>query len=238
LRSGPPIRQADGAERSNDGSGNRGVKISFSYDVVPGVRLSVVGQPTEAVVLRNIRRLRAMGIQLSGIAVLAKHTVDRVTDVYAFYAREGMGMRILPLFAGPDERPQEDFLVEHTKMVAALERLFRHWVETGCKVPIRPLDLYLQSALRNMVGHQVPHLRRGEHGDGVLLVNVDGRVYRVGDAYEQELALGSIAQQSIGELLESQEYAARLSRVRAALRGVRVSCGLHGGIHLRHAPRL
>jgi hypothetical protein len=69
-------------------------------------------------------------------------------------------MRILPLFAGPDERPQEDFLVEHTKMVAALERLFRHWVETGCKVPIRPLDLDLQIALRNMVGLQVPHLRR------------------------------------------------------------------------------
>jgi radical SAM protein with 4Fe4S-binding SPASM domain len=123
-----------------------------------------------------------------------------------------MGMRILPLFAGPDERPKEDFLVEHSKIVAALERLFRHWVETGCKVPIRPLDLYFQSALRNMVGLQVPHLRRGQHGDGVVLVNVDGSVYRVGDAYEQELSLGSIARQSIDELLESPEYAASIQR--------------------------
>jgi uncharacterized protein len=93
--------------------------MSFSHDVVPGVRLNMAGKPTEDVVLKNLYLLRRQGIQMSGIAVLAKHTVDRVTDVYDFYARHGMGMRILPLFDGPDERPSEHFMVDHPTIIRA-----------------------------------------------------------------------------------------------------------------------
>jgi radical SAM protein with 4Fe4S-binding SPASM domain len=189
-----------------------GVSMSFSYDVIPGVRLNLLGKPTESVVLKNIQRLRAMGIQMNGIAVLAKHTVDRITDVYDFYAAQKMGMRILPLFDGPDERPAEQFMVDHPSMIAALERLFRHWMESGCKTFIRPFDLYLQATLRHMAGLRVGKFNRSAHGDGVLLVNVDGSVYRVTDAYVPELSLGSLAEQSVNDLLQSDSYAASLSR--------------------------
>jgi radical SAM protein with 4Fe4S-binding SPASM domain len=144
--------------------------------------------------------------------VLAKHTVERVTEVYDFYAELGIAMRILPLFDGPDERPAEEFMVGHPIMMEALERLFRHWLATGCKVPIRPFDLYFQSALRHIAGLKVRRYDRGMHGDGVLLVNVDGHVYRVVDAYLPDLALGNIAEQSIAELLESDAYSASLKR--------------------------
>jgi radical SAM protein with 4Fe4S-binding SPASM domain len=63
-----------------------------------------------------------------------------------------------------------------------------------------------------MGGLRVSKLNRGAHGDGVLLVNVDGSVYRVIDAYEPELSLGNIGAQSIEELLKSDPYGASLMR--------------------------
>lgn len=188
------------------------VLMSFSYDVVPGVRLNIQGRPTEATVARNIERLRSMGIYMNGIAVLAKHTVDRVTDVYDFYAQHGMGMRILPLFDGPTDRPADNFMVDHSAMVAALERLFRHWMVTGQKVFIAPFDLYFQAALRHMGGLRVSQFRRRDRSDGVLLVNLDGNVYRVVDAYDQHLALGNLANQSLEQILHSDAYEASLAR--------------------------
>jgi radical SAM protein with 4Fe4S-binding SPASM domain len=190
------------------------VGLSFSYDVIPGVRLNVLGKPTEAAVEKNIQRIRGMGIKLAGIAVLAKHTVARVTEVYDFYARHGMDMRILPLFDGPEERHAEHFMVDHGTMIAALDRLFRHWMATGCKVQIRPFDLFFQSALRHMTNLELVKVDRAVQGDHVLLVNVDGSVYRVLDAYVAELSLGNLATQTIDELLDSEPYAASLVRDR------------------------
>lgn len=188
------------------------VNISFSYDVVPGVRLNVLGKPTEEAVSKNIERLRSKGVPLNGIVVLARHTVGRITEVYDFYAERRMGMRVLPLFDGPDERPTESFIVDHLTIVASLQRLFRHWMATGCSVPIRPFDLYFQAALRHMGGVAVARVSRRQHGDGVLLINVDGTAYRVIDAYVPELSLGNITLQSLDELLQSEAYAASLVR--------------------------
>lgn len=56
------------------------------------------------------------------------------------------------------------------------------------------------------------HFRRRLHGEGVLLVNVDGHVYRVLDAYVPELALGNLAEQSLVEFLSSPSYEASLVR--------------------------
>lgn len=191
------------------------VGISVSYDAVPGVRLSLSGRPTEGVVSSNIDKLRERGIPLNGIAVLAKHTAPRITDVYDFYAARGMGMRILPLFDGPPERPSRDFWADHKTLTSALERLFGYWMETGCKVPIKPLDSHFLSALRHMVGLKIGAWDRGSYGDGVLLVNVDGLVYRVLDAYVPELALGNIALQRLSDILQSESYEASLVRDRS-----------------------
>ncbi len=189
---------------------NYGASLSFSYDVIPGPRRSLLGKPSEAIVSQNVDRIRARGIPLSGIAVLAKHTAEQITAVYDFYAERRLTMRILPLFDGPPERPTDDITIDHPTMVAALERLFRHWMETGCRIQISPFDLHFQSALRHMAGLHIRQWERRVDGDGVLLINVDGRVYRVADAYEQELALGDLSTQTLDEVLSSGAYQSSL----------------------------
>jgi sulfatase maturation enzyme AslB (radical SAM superfamily) len=78
-----------------------GAQISVSFDLVPGVRLNVAGQPTEETVSRNIDTLRAQGVKLGAIAVLAKHTVDHVTRIHDFFAEREMGMRFCRCSTGP-----------------------------------------------------------------------------------------------------------------------------------------
>lgn len=194
----------------------RNAALSVSYDWQPGVRLNVAGRPTEAAVSANIDRLRARGLRLGGIAVLAKHTVDHVTSVYDFYAERGMTLRILPLFDGPAERPQEQLKIGHAEIVGGLERLFRHWMSTGCQVGLHPFVSHFETTLRHMTGARVPTWSREFGGDSVLLVNVDGRVYRVLDAYEEALALGDLKAQTIPDVLGSPSYAASLARDRQA----------------------
>lgn len=210
-----------------------GVGLSVSYDGVPGVRLSMLGQPTEPAVAANIDKLRERGVPLNGIAVLAKHTVERVIDVYEFYARRRMAMRILPLFDGPAERPADDFLIERPAIVSGLERLFRHWMDTGCRTPIKPFDTYFLVALRHMVGLRIGKWDRSAYGDGVLLVNLDGNVYRVLDAYEPRLALGNIGTQSLAEILQSEAYQSSLARDVKERESQCMKCDLPGGVHWR-----
>jgi radical SAM protein with 4Fe4S-binding SPASM domain len=188
------------------------VHLSISFDKRPGVRLNVAGQATEATVASNIDRLLARGIRLTGIAVLAKHTADHVCEVYDFYAARRMPMRILPLFDGPEERSSEAFALDRSHIVRSLERLFQHWVETGCAVPLAPLQTHFEAALRHLAGLRITTWQRAEHGDSVFVVNLDTKVYRTLDAYQEQLALGDLSRQSIGELLGSPSYERSLER--------------------------
>lgn len=188
------------------------VHLSVSFDKRPGVRLNVAGQPTEATVAANIDRLLARGLPLAGIAVLAQHTAEHVCEVYDFFAQRRMNMRILPLFDGPEERPTEAFAIEHPDIVRALERLFRHWIETGCAVRLEPLQTHLEAALRHLAGLRVTTWRRARHGDSVFLVNLDAKVYRHLDAYEEDRALGDLSLHRLAELLDSSSYQHSLAR--------------------------
>ncbi|MEY2931485.1 MAG: hypothetical protein RL033_2234 [Pseudomonadota bacterium] len=191
---------------------SHGVGLSISFDMQPGVRLNIAGQPTEATVAANIDRLLGRGIPLSGISVLAQHTAPRLCEIYDFFAERRVDLRLLPLFDGPAERPSEHFAIEQPEIVRALERAFRHWVETGCAVRLYPLQAHLESALRHLAGLRVTTWQRRQHGDSVFMVNLDSKVYRVLDAYEEDLALGDLSRQSMLQLLESPRYQQSLER--------------------------
>jgi uncharacterized protein len=201
-----------------------GVGLSISFDKRPGVRLNVAGQPTEATVAANIDRLLGRGIPLGGISVLAQHTAQHVCEIYDFFAERRVNLRILPLFDGPAERPSEHFAIEHPEIVRALERMFRHWVETGCAVRLYPLQTHLEIALRHLAGLRVTTWRRRQHGDSVFMVNLDSKVYRVLDAYQEDLALGDLSRQSMVQLLESPSYQQSLERDEQAFDAKCASC--------------
>lgn len=193
---------------------HEGFRIGVSMDVVGGVRLTAGGRETEDRVVANMERLRRRGIPFGAIMVLAAHTCPNVITAYDFYEAIGVGLRVLPLFDAPLNTPQASFAASTAQMTEALCRLFAHWVERPNHVRVAPLDDYVRAVYLKMVGGvQAPYDR--QQGEWAWLVNTDGALYQVMDAYDRARALGNVFVDSIGDVLDSPAYAASLDRDRA-----------------------
>jgi uncharacterized protein len=200
------------------------VSLGVSYDVVPGVRLTIDGRESERRVEENIRLVRDAGISLAAIVVIGKHTASRLRAVYDYFAGEGMMLRVLPLADGPSERPIDSFSLSLGETIAAMCDLFDHWFESGLRISIDPFRTYVQDAIRLMLGVSTQKYDRGVAGDYAFFVNVDGRLYAERDAYEIRLALGDLNTQSMADVLRSDSYRSSLAREAALIAGKCPSC--------------
>ncbi|HIP77544.1 MAG TPA: radical SAM protein [Kiloniellaceae bacterium] len=189
-----------------------GFKVGVSMDLAGGVRLSAGGRQTEDRVAANMDRLAEAGIPFGAIVVLAAHTAKHLRTIYDFMEHLNVSFRVLPLFPSPLNTPEAAFAISSEEMVAALNDLFLYWLERDFSVSVAPLKHYLQTALLHINGLESTPWRRREHGDGVLIVNTNGDLYQVLDAYEPELSLGNLFRQPIEEILTSPPYAASLDR--------------------------
>jgi radical SAM protein with 4Fe4S-binding SPASM domain len=186
--------------------------VGVSMDLAGGVRLTAGGQRTEQRVAENMDRLARASIPFGAITVLAGHTVKHLRAIYDFMESLNLSFRVLPLFAAPLNTPGASFAVSNEEMAAALCDLFLYWLERDFSVTVAPLKHYLQTALLQIHSLESTPWRRREHGDGVLIVNTDGSLYQVIDAYEEGKALGNLFHQPIEEILASEAYAASLDR--------------------------
>jgi uncharacterized protein len=185
--------------------------IGVSMDVVGGVRLSARGTPTEDVVVANMDRLRRRGIPFGAIVVLARHTCSDIVAIYDFYETIGTSLRVLPLFDAPLNTPQAPFHATSAEMAAALCRLFDHWAPRRHRISVAPLNDYARTVyLRIVGGRQLPYDRR--RGEWAWLVNTDGTLYQVRDAYQASRALGNIFTDSLDGVLGSVVYRDSLDR--------------------------
>lgn len=188
-------------------------EVGVSLDVARGVRVTVSGKETEQAVLNNVQRLRARGLSPGAILVLAKHTAAPICQIYDFFVEHGFEfLRVLPLFSGPPERPAERFLTGSAELVDALCRLFVHWFEGGQRLRLEPFPEYLGNTLRRMAGLGHRLIDRREDGETVMIVNTNGDLYQLLDAYDPERALGNLMTQDLGAILGSERT--RLSLLR------------------------
>lgn len=192
---------------------NHGIGVGVSYDHVPGVRRSITGQETERKIRSNVEKLRSNGLFVGGIVVVARHTYANLPEIYDFYKAIGMqNMRVLPLFSGPASRDAASYDVDDERIVSALTELFHHWMSDDAQLAIAPLNQYLQTAISTSLQIHPGLWSRRLHGDAVFLVNTDGALYTVAEAYEPGSSMGSLDNLSIGEILESSDYAESLGR--------------------------
>jgi uncharacterized protein len=202
------------------------VSLGVSHDVVPGVRLTVDGRESEQRVEENIRIVRESGISLAAIVVVAKHTAPHLRRVYDHFAEKGMMLRVLPLADGPEERPLDSFWIPLDETIRAMCDLFDHWFESGLRVPIDPLRVYVQDAIRSLLAIPAEKYDRASAGDYAFFVNVDGRLYAERDTYQIPLALGDLNTQSMADVLRSNSYRSSLLREAALIASRCPSCPL------------
>lgn len=190
--------------------------VGVSYDVVPGVRLSLTGRETERAVLANMKALEKSGVQYGAILVLAAHTAPKVEAVYDVFAERGIPLRILPLLEGPATRPLARFEASNDVLLDALARAFSRWIEGGRPIRVSPFDAHLDTVIRKMLNISGPMIDREEHGEQILVVGVRGGLNRFDDLYDGA-PLGDLATQTLDELLASPAYRASFVEDRAVL---------------------
>jgi uncharacterized protein len=188
-----------------------GFSIGVSMDVVGGVRLTAGGNGTEDRVVENMDRLRERGTPFGAILVLAAHTCPNITVAYDFYESIGVNLRVLPLFDAPLNTPGASFGATAPQMIDALCRLFAHWASRPSRVPVSPLTSYARTVYLKMSGQRQGRYDR-HFGEWALLVNTDGELYQVMDAYHAGLSLGNVFRDSLDDVLRSEAYAASLVR--------------------------
>lgn len=188
-----------------------GIQLGVSLDVMGGVRLDVGGSETEKRVVANMDRLKERGVSHGAITVLAGHTHRHVVAIYNFYESLGLSFRLLPLFDAPLNTPEAPFALTAEQAARALCRLFRHWIRRPERVLVRPLVEYTHTVYDRMIGRAQPRYDRRVI-EWTILVNTDGTLYQVRDAYEPALAHGNLLQESFLSMIESPRYEASLQR--------------------------
>lgn len=190
------------------------IRVGVSHDRAPGVRLSVQRKPVEARVEANMDRMRAAGVNHGGIVVLAGHTGPVIREIYDWYAQRKTGFRVLPLFDGPESRPG-GYSASSDTISQAMCTLFDHWISTGAEVRIEPFGQQLEWVVLKLLGLHNPRPRdRQEEGDSIFLVNTNGDLYHVPDAYDPQRALGNLGVDSLERILASEAYRASVARDR------------------------
>lgn len=202
------------------------VVVGVSYDVAPGVRLTVDGRESADRVEENIRIVRDAGISLAAIVVIGRHTGPRLRMVYDHFADRGMMLRVLPLADGPPERPIDSFSISLGETIAAMCDLFDYWFESGLRVPVDPFRTYVKDAIRFLLRIPAQKYNRADAGDYAFFVNVDGRIYAERDTYDIPRALGDLNTERMAEVLRSDSYRASLAREAALIAGKCPSCPL------------
>jgi uncharacterized protein len=188
-----------------------GIQLGISLDLIGGVRLDVGGNETEERVVANMDRLRERGVRFGAITVLAGHTHRRIVAIYNFYESLGVDFRLLPLFDAPLNTPEAPFALTAGQAARALCRLFRHWIRRPNRILVRPLLEYTHAVYDKLTGRTAPRYDRRVL-ELTLLVNTDGSVYQVRDAYEPELAHGNLHEEPFLSMAASPRYEASLQR--------------------------
>jgi len=189
-------------------------RLGVSFDVVGGVRVTADGRESEDRVAANMDLLRGRDIQVGAITVLAAHTAPHIKAIYDFYHDIRMNFRVLPVFDAPNNRPGASFALDAAEMSRAMCRLFDHWAKRRDRVLVAPLDDYARTAWLHLTGgRQGPYER--EKGEWAIIVNTDGTLFQVRDAYAPAKALGNVLTHSMEQVLTSDAYRDSLARDRA-----------------------
>ncbi len=191
------------------------VGIGVSMDVIGGVRVDRRGRETEEIVVANMDRLERRGLRHGAITVVARHNHRRLRDVHDFWSRRRLDVRVLPLFAGPAERPAGLFEVSDDELVQALSDLFDHWISRGSIIDVLPLSEWLTNVIRKILGWKAPVYDRARDGESVFLVETNGDLFQTDERGRPDLRLGNLSTAGIDQILASDAYRASLDRTAA-----------------------
>ncbi|WP_100873735.1 hypothetical protein [Janthinobacterium sp. 64] len=103
--------------------------------------------------------------------------------MYDFFSLSGIDFRALALKSGPYEYENPSAIFTNEGIFEGLYNIFVRKMESNNQVNVDPINGYSQTVLLKMAGLARQKYFRSEHGDKVIIVNTDGKLYLRRDAY-------------------------------------------------------
>ena len=176
--------------------------IGVSFDVYGDQRVDINGRQRTDTVISNMQRLIDRNVPFGAIAVLSRHTLERIVDIYRFYDALQVECRLLPFYRSASPSQIEAHSLSGSEIVTALKDVFDTWLGSERATPVDPLDEYIDYALNALRSEaRAPYEMRGS--ERVLIVNTNGETWGVSDTYDPVYRYGNIFREPLDTVLAS-----------------------------------
>ena len=201
--------------------------VSISFDVVGEERVDVKGKSKNSVVLSNIQKLFDAGINFGAIAVVARHSVDEVRNIYRFYDELGVYMRFLPFYVSASAGQIEAHGLSADQIVGALCAVFDEWISSETATSVEPLNTYVEYALDFVQGIK-PQSKDIALQESMFLVTPNGDTWGIADMYVQGTSYGNIFRDDFADMLRGPARQKAWADARRRMDSVCKSCPYYG----------
>jgi len=176
--------------------------LGVSFDVFGDQRVDTRGNLRTDTVVANIQKLIDAQIPFGAIAVLARNTLPHVEAIYRYYDSLGIECRFLPFYMTAYEWQSAQHGLSFEELTAALKVLADAWLVSERATPVEPISEYVDFAIAHMTDAPRRYYDRFRT-ELVYIVNIDGGVWGVGEAYEPEGCYGNLFQDDLASVLSS-----------------------------------
>jgi uncharacterized protein len=194
--------------------------IGVSFDVYGDQRVDLKGRSRADLVLANMRKLIKHQIDFAAIAVLARDSLPRVKEIYRFFDGLGIKHRMLAYYRATSSEQEQRYGLSFDELIGAYEAVFHEWLASERATPVEPIKDYVRYAVRYLIGKDCERYDRFT-SDRVFIIDVNGDVFNVAEAYESELCFGNLFDAPFRKSVESN---ARLRSIELATKRVKQHC--------------
>jgi uncharacterized protein len=184
------------------GKGHLFEDIGISFDVFGDQRVDTAGKLRTDTIVANMQKLKDAGIPFGAITVLARNTLPHVDAIYRYYDSVGVESRFLPFYMTAYEGQASQHALTFEELTRALALLADSWLTSERATPVEPISEYLDYAIAHMTDAPKRVYDRF-HTERVYIVNIDGGVWGVGEAYDAADCYGNIFTSPFVEVLTS-----------------------------------
>lgn len=176
--------------------------LGVSFDVYGDQRVDIMGRQRTETVLANIGRLIEANVPFGAITVLARNTLPHARGIYRFFDTLGIGFRFLPFYLSAADSQINRHALTFAEIVRTFNDVFDDWLASERATAVHPVQDHIEVAVHALAGARAAAFDKFAD-EIVFLVNTDGSVHGVADAYNPELAYGNIFREPMETVLNS-----------------------------------
>jgi uncharacterized protein len=178
-------------------------QIGVSFDVYGDQRVDTKGRLRTEVILANLKKLIAHGINVAAIAVMARNTLPFIREIYRFYDDLDIKVRMLAYYRTAGSEQAERHGVTYDELVGAYKDLFEEWLASERATPVKPVADFVQYAILYVTQDRDHHFDRSAD-DRVFVIDVNGDVYNDVESYAPDFRYGNLFQSPLSEIVASE----------------------------------